>query len=141
MQRQVWTADADNLAAEPGAYLLLLRLTAPVALPPRFGGELGRGVYVYAGSAWGPGGVRARCRRHFRPDKPPRWHVDWLRAGASDYRAAAFYGARECDLMDRVIAAGGSQPIRGFGSSDCRRCTSHLAVLDIAWSPALVDRI
>jgi len=37
------------------------------------------GYYIYIGSAFGPGGVRARMLRHLRADKPKHWHIDYLR--------------------------------------------------------------
>ena len=43
---------------------------------------LAPGCYVYAGSARGPGGIRARVRRHLRPDKTPHWHIDQVTAYA-----------------------------------------------------------
>ena len=140
----IWTRDPGDLAAAPGTYILLLRLRAPADLPPRFGGTLAGGVYGYVGSARGPGGLRARCRRHLLQEKPQRWHIDWLSAGAADAMIAAFpdpsrgtnAGARikECDLLDGLVASGASLPIRGFGSSDCRRCPSHFAALERVWS-------
>ena len=44
---------------------------------------LSAGWYLYVGSALGPGGVAARCGRHLKADKAPRWHVDYLEGGAS----------------------------------------------------------
>ncbi|MGC9523845.1 MAG: GIY-YIG nuclease family protein, partial [Anaerolineae bacterium] len=40
------------------------------------------GTYLYVGSAWGPGGLRARLSRHLRGSPKVRWHVDYLRAHA-----------------------------------------------------------
>ncbi|HIQ09546.1 MAG TPA: DUF123 domain-containing protein, partial [Anaerolineaceae bacterium] len=56
------------LPSTPGAYALALRLERPVGLRV---GALGvwdfpEGVYVYLGSARGPGGIRARLGRHLR---------------------------------------------------------------------------
>jgi Uri superfamily endonuclease len=47
-------------------------------------GSLGRlqlrpGYYVYVGSAFGPGGLRARIEHHARPAVRPHWHIDYLR--------------------------------------------------------------
>ncbi|MEW8259618.1 MAG: DUF123 domain-containing protein, partial [Candidatus Thiodiazotropha taylori] len=39
-----------------------------------------RGWYLYVGSAFGPGGVAARCAHHRRISPRPRWHIDYLRA-------------------------------------------------------------
>ncbi len=65
---------AEPPSREPGAYLLLIDLAAPLALAiPRLGvATLAPGRYVYGGSAYGPGGLRARIGRHLRADKTPR---------------------------------------------------------------------
>lgn len=70
-----------------GSYLLIMRLEqelADLAI-----GRLGRftfapGFYLYVGSAFGAGGVRARLAYHARRHKPrPHWHIDYLRAHAA----------------------------------------------------------
>ncbi len=40
--------------------------------------DVSPGWYVYIGSAFDPGGVRARCLRHWRGGRP-HWHIDYLR--------------------------------------------------------------
>ena len=60
--------DPAALPGGPGAYLLLLALGRPLALairglPPAI---LPPGWYIYAGSARGPGGIRARLARRKR---------------------------------------------------------------------------
>ena len=51
-----------------GAYALVLRLAHETRLDIATLGRplLPAGLYLYAGSAWGPGGIRARVRRHLR---------------------------------------------------------------------------
>ena len=114
-----------------GAYLLNIGLAAPAALPKRFDGLLlPEGRYVYAGSAYGPGGIRARCRRHLRRNKTCRWHVDWLTNTATDLLVLAFPAGDECALIRRLSKLAGTYfPVPGFGSSDCRTCPSHLVQL------------
>lgn len=123
------STDPDDLPAKPGAYVLLLRLPQSMALPPRFGGELAAGVYAYCGSARGPGGLRARCGRHLRPIKSRHWHIDWVSGSPTEIYIAGFVEALECDLFDHLRAQGAGVPVPGFGSSDCRRCPSHLVDL------------
>lgn len=124
--------DASNLAAlpaEPGAYLLLIRLAAP--LPPRIP-SLGKamlpaGCYVYAGSARGPGGIRARAGRHLRRGKRAHWHIDHVTEAAASCWAFAIPGGRECDLVRALLRRPAFEvALAGFGSSDCRHCASHL---------------
>ncbi|SDH56387.1 GIY-YIG nuclease family protein [Roseospirillum parvum] len=106
-----------------GAYVLRLGVGPGVWLAP--------GVYWYAGSAYGPGGLRARLGRHLRRDKAIRWHVDRLTVEpAVEVGFLAFPGAGECALVAALLAAGATVPVPGFGSSDCRICPSHLVCLD-----------
>ena len=66
------------------------------------------GRYIYAGS---------------RRTKVERWHIDQLtKTGACG--AWIFPGCSECDLVD--INSSLPVPIIGFGSTDCKRCHSHL---------------
>ena len=118
-----------DLPAMTGAYALILRLAHPVRLdlPTIDAAEIPPGWYVYAGSANGPGGVRARLARHFRRDKRRHWHVDRLSVAASDMAALAVAGGVECDLVARLLQAPMfTMAAVGFGSSDCGRCAGHL---------------
>lgn len=118
----------EDLPAEGGAYALHFELASPLRLEiARLGNPvLDPGTYIYAGSAYGPGGIAARVGRHLNPAKKPHWHVDRLSAAAPCVRVEAFPGGRECDVVARLLAAGGSVPVPGFGSTDCRVCRSHL---------------
>jgi histidyl-tRNA synthetase len=123
--------DAEALPAEPGAYLLVIDLLRPLAraLPGRANG-LPAGRYAYAGSARGPGGIRARVRRHLKAAKTVRWHVDRLTNSAGVQAVLAFPGWRECDLVVVLAAVPGvTAPVSGFGSTDCRCCAAHLLAL------------
>lgn len=121
-----WIRDPALLPGLPGAYVLRLEFARPVALPPRFGGDLGAGTYLYCGSARGGGGLRARCARHLAADKPRRWHIDWLTTVADDRAVWPVADGDECALRGALTVAGASAPVSGFGSSDCRRCPAHL---------------
>lgn len=105
-------------------------------------GRLGRfdfaaGVYAYVGSAFGPGGLRSRLRRHLKARKPRRWHVDYLRAHAAI--AAIWYGPdpREHDWAALLQGIKGAAiPVPGFGASDCS-CPAHLFYLHQPLEPDL----
>ncbi|MDP6406883.1 MAG: DUF123 domain-containing protein [Alphaproteobacteria bacterium] len=91
------------------------------------------GRFLYAGSARGPGGLRARLARHLRRQKPRHWHLDWLTSAPPALVRicgfATFETAGECDLVD-WLKTQTAAPITGFGASDCRRCAAHLVGLD-----------
>lgn len=69
------------MRAECGTYLLVLRSHGEATVQVGRWGPLAvrPGVYLYVGSAFGPGGVRARVGRHLRMRKKPHWHLDYLR--------------------------------------------------------------
>ncbi len=121
----------ETMPQGPGSYLLLIRIARPCPLPRgRHAGQvLPPGLYAYAGSARGPGGLRARVRRHLRKEKRLHWHVDALTVAAEDVRALLFPGpdVKECDLVAALRRSGRFGPILpGLGSADCRRCPAHV---------------
>ena len=122
-------AEAESIPEEKGAYALLIRLDRgmDIDLRNREPAYLQPGWFVYLGSANGPGGLRARLRRHFRADKKPHWHADRLTVGAAELAAIAVCGGNECDLVARLLKHPAfCVAIGDFGNSDCRTCDSHL---------------
>jgi Uri superfamily endonuclease len=109
-----------------GAYVVAVSLAAPLAI--RLGGaasaRLRSGRYLYCGSAYGPGGLRARLGRHFRKGKSIRWHVDQLTTAGEVLGAWAVPAGDECELVRRLGFL--PVPVDGFGASDCAHCRSHL---------------
>jgi histidyl-tRNA synthetase len=59
-----------------------------------------------------------------RREKRTHWHVDQLTAVAAILGAFIDEGGDECAL--NAALAGLPIALAGFGSSDCRRCASHL---------------
>lgn len=128
----------DNLPIEPGTYALILTLKSPRTVSI---GKLGEftllgGYYLYLGSAYGPGGLRARLGRHLRGSDQAHWHIDELRQIA----AVAGWGYTVARVAKKTIPpvecqwsqllAGypsASIPVPKFGASDCRSgCPAHL---------------
>lgn len=118
--------------AVKGSYILILGLSQPlVGLQV---GRLGRfdlpaGYYLYVGSAFGPGGLRARLAHHQRRTKArPHWHIDYLRMQAQLCEAwtVASSNHLEC-VWCRALAAHPEVtiPIAGFGARDTG-CAAHL---------------
>ena len=62
----------DDISTRLGSYGLLIELSKDFSLSrPRFyGAVFKRGQYLYAGSAFGPSGIRGRVRYHLNQPKP-----------------------------------------------------------------------
>ncbi len=115
--------------AAPGTYIFLLHNKAQITV------RVGRlreilfepGYYLYVGSAFGPGGVRARVLRHCRRQKPLHWHIDYLSAVTTPLGAWYSHATTplEHEWAGLLQAMDGFLPLVGFGCSDCK-CVSHL---------------
>lgn len=127
------SADTKNLTNQPGTYVLMLKMLRRRSLTI---GQLGKrsfapGGYAYVGSAFGPGGLRARIKRHLRSDKKCHWHIDYLTGAARV--VGCWFVAGPLRLEHRWAADLAAEPInglpvKGFGCSDCT-CRSHLFYL------------
>jgi Uri superfamily endonuclease len=114
---------------EPGTYALILknRSRAKVQVGRFRQIDLSPGYYIYVGSAFGPGGLRARVSRYFRKNKRKHWHIDYL---VAFMRPWTLWYSHEPKRLEHQWAEVffnmiGMFPIQGFGCSDCR-CYSHL---------------
>ncbi|MEE8393117.1 MAG: GIY-YIG nuclease family protein [Rhodospirillales bacterium] len=121
-----------EIPGQPGAYVLVIDVARPTRIDrpagPRF--VLPKGRYIYGGSAYGPGGIAARVRRHLKRGKSERWHVDRLTNRFGVLMVIALPGGLECPVMAAALAwPGVFVPAPGFGASDCRACPAHLARL------------
>lgn len=128
----------DALPARPGVYLLLL------SLPAQVGAQIGRlrwidfapGLYGYAGSALGPGGLAARLGRHASDAGRRHWHIDYLLPHAHLLGALVREHPQRLECAWAAWAsARGHATIPGFGSSDCT-CPGHLFLLGPATGAA-----
>jgi Uri superfamily endonuclease len=121
--------DETALTAAPGAYMLFIELEGALALPATSRGSriLAPGRYAYCGSAYGPGGLRARLRRHLKREKALRWHIDHLTTAGRIFALGLAPGGQECALFEDLSRHPGVEvPLAGFGSSDCASCPAHL---------------
>lgn len=113
-----------------GTYVLVLEVREPARIKVGRLGELDitPGWYTYIGSAFGPGGVAARCNHHSRISQRPHWHIDYLRS-VCELREIWFSydSARREHTWSNLVGKGrgATQPFPGFGASDCD-CRSHL---------------
>jgi len=131
-----WDADLDlsrieeRISPGVGTYVLILYVARTKSLSI---GSLGKhrlppGYYAYVGSAFGPGGLRARLTHHLKAWSEPHWHIDYLRRQADITEIWFSSGpvkqehawARTCQSTPGVTI-----PAPYFGASDCQ-CASHL---------------
>ena len=114
---------------KPGTYALVLQSAHSLSLEVGRWGKLSLkpGYYIYVGSAFGPGGVRARVSRHYRADKTKRWHIDFLREQTVPYCCWYSYSPDRLEHIWAQTIAWSKAVImvEGFGCSDCQ-CCSHL---------------
>jgi Uri superfamily endonuclease len=113
----------------PGTYALLLRCAAcrRVSIGSLGVLQLRPGWYIYVGSAFGTGGLRARISHHQRVARRPHWHVDYLRRRARLVAVWYVCGERCEHEWAQYLGAmpDAAVPMAGFGSSDCG-CRTHL---------------
>ena len=123
------------MQSRPGTYALILKSSSERWIEI---GRLGKyliepGYYVYTGSAFGPGGLKARIAHHARISQRPHWHIDYLRLALPLNEVWFSYDSKRhehqwADVLRRLTGA--TLPIAGFGASDCR-CESHLLLFSI----------
>ena len=121
----------ENMESKKGIYALIISIQQTICFP--FKSQcycLEPGIYVYIGSAHGPGGVKGRVERHLRHEKKIKWHIDNITISPDAKIAGIVYASTEnpeCILTPKLEKLGFTHPIPGFGSSDCKRgCRSHL---------------
>ena len=119
-----------ELENRTGTYALVLQCGEPGNIEVgRLGVlELQPGYYVYIGSAFGPGGVRARVGHHMRRSARCHWHIDYLKPHCTLIEVWVEYSddKREARWAGKLATHRRSSiPLNGFGASD-DRAASHL---------------
>ena len=89
--------------------------------------SLREGYYVYVGSAFGPGGVKARVSRHYRNPIRLHWHIDYLRRFLHPVTVWYTYDPKRLEHQWAKVFLNMNymSSFPGFGCSDCD-CYSHL---------------
>ena len=120
--------ERKKITSPKGAYLLyfLIENGLSFEVGKRGTNFLEPGEYIYAGNAYGPGGIARRVFRHCNPAKKQHWHIDYLTACILPTQVKTFPGGSECELVEGLCAEGATVPISRFGSSDCYSCPAHL---------------
>lgn len=118
-----------SIPSSHGTYALILEAGKPLKIKVGKLGdlEITPGFYVYIGSAFGTGGLKARVGRHLRQHKKCRWHIDYLRKHLKivDVWYWVSEEKQECQLAGEFTEKSGEIHCSGFGSSDCK-CRTHL---------------
>lgn len=132
----------SDIPNQPGTYRLLWQVLQSTRVQVgRLGElELACGYYAYIGSAYGPGGLRARINHHLREHHPrPHWHLDYLRP---HWHAVAQHWhvqqRCECAWAQQLLAAGAIPIAPRFGASDCN-CAGHGLYLPAALAHSLLN--
>ena len=120
--------EKNNLPDTKGIYLLELELPASRYIEAGKRGSIlfKKGIYIYVGSAYGPGGLRGRLGHHLRPAPKPHWHIDYLKQHAPVKKITVFEVHKEYEHeMALKLSKEFDVPLPGFGSSGCG-CPAHL---------------
>ena len=118
-----------QLDARPGTYVIIMQTDK--AVRARVGSigfiDIKVGHYLYIGSAFGPGGIKARVSRHYKTFKTRHWHLDYLREYLEPVEVWFTHDKqrREHDWASLLASQPKLEPVSNFGCSDCR-CNSHL---------------
>jgi Uri superfamily endonuclease len=121
-----------DLSEAKGTYVLIVSVAQMKRL------EIGRlgtfdvvpGFYLYVGSAFGAGGLRARIGHHLKSTAASHWHIDYLLDVAEPVEVWFSTASQKLEhhwagLLEK--APNFRIPIARFGSSDYNRSrTSHL---------------
>ncbi|WP_461864741.1 GIY-YIG nuclease family protein [Thermococcus sp.] len=100
-----------------GSYLLVIMLEKEQTVKTkRREFRLGRGFYVYVGSAMNS--LEARVRRHFMRHKRLHWHIDFLLEKGKLLRAYLIPSSERLEeKLSRMVSRYG-ESVEGFGASD-----------------------
>jgi len=124
-----------------GTYILLICLEKDTEIPV---GSLGtlffkHGMYCYVGSAYGPGGIEARVKRHIKKEKRMRWHIDYLLKHAEVKEVFVKENGDEVGTAGCLSEMYNGVP--GFGASDSPlkshlfMCSDTISLSELGFTP------
>ena len=119
----------NEIPAAPGTYLLAFQSDSSGSIQVGRKGrcELVPGYYFYIGSAFGPGGLRARLKHHYNISQRPHWHLDYLRPHLTLEKIWYSLDLQRYEhawAKNMIYTMQLEIPMPGFGASDCH-CDSH----------------
>ncbi len=130
-----------NTQTDKGIYVLAVEAHG-FAHVGRLGLQRFDGLYLYVGSALGPGGLK-RVERHRAvasgQNRTKRWHIDYLLA-LGEIKGVFVLRTEErleCALA-HALGKRFEPAVRGFGSSDCR-CETHLFRASGSWERLVLE--
>ena len=120
----------NKFVNKKGTYILVIFSSSKKSIPI---GRLGRmklkpGWYLYAGSAFGSGGLAARLNRHLSKQKKIYWHIDYLLQHIKLKEIWFTYRPEKLELEwvnILSLLSGNNIPMKNFGASDSKSL-SHL---------------
>jgi len=131
---------SQHLPTQKGTYIIYGSLKQEIAISVGAMGTLSppAGRYVYVGSAFGSGGIRARVKHHLTPSPTPHWHFDYIKPHITNQAVLWQTGTDrlECEWVRRLLdLLDATAAVAGFGASDCRSgCPAHLLSIDLSLS-------
>ena len=113
-----------------GTYILYLKTSETIRLTiSEQEIIIGKGYYLYVGSAFGTGGLSSRLHRHLRKKKKLHWHIDQMTMSpfCSVQGVAVFLNEKiECQIAKKLSYIDKVSSIENVGNSDCKKgCYSH----------------
>jgi len=120
-----------ELKDKKGSYSLIVKVVRKINIKVGAIGNINlvRGIYVYNGSAFGSGGIRARIAHHLRKNKAIHWHIDYLTSNKSCkvMKVIACYGKKiETEVSLEMLRSSFFVCIQNFGATDDKSIKSHL---------------
>lgn len=120
----------QRIKPQAGTYALIMdcRVKKKVEVGKLGSISLMPGYYIYVGSAFGPGGLRARVHRHISESQKKHWHLDYIKLFTQPLEIWYSYEPviREHQWAGIIKMSKHSRMLmKGFGSSDCS-CETHL---------------
>ena len=120
-----------------GKYVLIIKISRDLQFnfsKKKIGASLSKGIYLYIGSAMGPGGLEKRLARHKRKNKKLKWHIDYL----TTQREATPIGSLviksnipEAAIVEKLLKLQDFKiAIKGFGSTDSKAISHLLKYMD-----------